>query len=188
MEHLMEEAFRFALHTELTSYRGLRNAALMHPDNYARELLRELSAQQWEIVEEIARRCPEKIASRLMPADDLQLPAPLPYPREASSRTLYRQLRAALVDKQCSAEKYTIFAASFRDPEICGIFQLALNGSQRLLVRLLDAYRQADDTLHPLMPSMRRKRTHLRSMAPPSPNPHTELFISLLDSGRRSLS
>lgn len=187
MENLVEEAFRVAIMTEINSYRTFHRAAGMVPDGSARQILQRLAGEQRKIVEEVCSRCPFP-ASRLLQQIDLQHQHCLhPYPQESRDRKLYKHLHAALLDKHCAIEKYTLFVTSFRDPAVCQVFQLAIDMSRKVLDFLAQSCRQLAMQEAVLTADRRKKRVHLKELTHPAPNKHSELFLSLVDSGRRSL-
>lgn len=51
-------------------------------------------------------------------------------------------------------------------------------------IKILMKVKQADQKLQRLGGNRRAKRAHLRGVSRPTPNKHSQLFISLLDSGR----
>jgi rubrerythrin len=187
MEHLIEEAFRVAIVTELNSYRSYKNAALMMPEGCCKDVLDKLAGEELAIIEEISLHCPFPVTKLVEQTEEQQPHCFKPYPKESPERKLYKQLRTALVDKHCSIEKYMIFAASFKEPKVCQVFELTLSMSRKLFDFIVEAYRQADLRLHRPGLNRRKKRTHIKPLSRPKPNEHTEVFISLLDSGRNTL-
>ncbi|HJV65448.1 MAG TPA: hypothetical protein VJ550_06945 [Geomonas sp.] len=187
MEHLVEEAFRVAIVTEINSYRAFNRAAAMMPDGSAKQVLERLVRVQRKIIEGICGRCPYP-ASQLAEQMEVQHQHCLhPYPQESRERKLYRHLHAAMMDRHCAIEKYMIFAASFREPEVCQVFQLALDMSRQLFDVIAQSCRQLDLKLPAPMANRRKKRVHFKPLTRPAPNKHSELFLSLVDAGRRSL-
>lgn len=187
MEHLVEEAFRVTIMTEINSYRMFHRAAGMMPEGNGKQIMERLALEERRIVEEICSRCPFP-AARLAGQLDIQHPHCLhPYPRESRERKLYKHLHAALVEKHCAMEKYMIFKASFREPAVCRVFEIAQEMSRKLFDYIAESWRQVDVKLHSPEADRRKKRVHLKPLSRPAPNEHTELFVSLVDSGRRSL-
>ena len=188
MEQLVEEAFRMALHTEMKSYWTYLNAAGMMPEGNCKKIMERLASEQWKIIEEISNHSPLSIRKSLEQAEHHNRHCFHPYPKESHERKLYKHLQTALVDKHCSIEKYMIFVTTFRDPAVCNVFEMALNMSHKLFGYIAEVFRQTDVRLHRPGVDRRKKRIHLKPISRSAPNKHTELFVSLLDSGRKTLS
>jgi len=56
--------------------------------------------------------------------------------------------------------------------------------AESIRIKILMKVKQADQKTQRLGCNRRAKRAHLRGVSRPAPNKHSQLFISLLDSGR----
>lgn len=188
MEHLIEEAFRVAILTEMNSYRTYKKAAAMMPDGSAKNVLERLAEEELLIIDELSKKWPYPVPRIQEQSDDQRGQSVKSSQKESPEHRLCKQLRAALVDRHCSIEKYMIFVTSFKEPAVCKVFELALGMSRRLFKLISEACTHAEMRLHRTGLDRRKKRTHIRPVERgPAPNKHTEAFISLLDSGRRTL-
>jgi len=184
MKEVIEEAIRVVMGIEQHSYRLYRRALLSMPEGEGRQVLEKVAREEAGVIEEMAGRYPLAEPGSL--PDDQRPPCTDQQPRESPERRLFGHLRTALLDKHYCLERYAAYLETFRDPAVCQVFRQASAASRRLFTLIAEEYRQADLRISRPGSNRRLKRTHLRGVSRPSPNEHTQLFISLLDSGRRS--
>jgi rubrerythrin len=186
MEHLLEEAFRVAMQTEMNSLELYRKAAATMQGSGGRDVLERLAREESRIIEQIrsCSPCPPS-ATKDGAKEDGRCWA-IAEGNEQPQRRLLNQLRVALEDKHGCIERYATYASAFRDPAVCKVFETALGMSRSLLQSIAEAYRQVDPSLQRPCANRRTKRAHIKAVNHPTPNKHSQLFISLLDSGRRS--
>jgi len=184
-EHLTEEAFRVTILTEMVSYELYRNAVVTVSGG-GRQVFERLARGQAKLIDEILEHCPAGVAGLADKPKDEQ-PCPLKGDfKQSPQRRLLDHLRMAMRDKQACIDRYATFVRTFREPGLCRIFELALSGARKQYGLIVQEYRQADQRVHRPGVDRRSKRTHLRGVSRPVPNKHSQLFISLLDSGRPS--
>lgn len=186
MEHLVEEAFRVAIVNELKSQHLLWTAAAAMPAGNCKTVLERLAGEESKLVEQMMERYPYPLSGVVAKEEA---------PRDCSGRlsveqngagisneqNLVKVLRSALHDKYVCVARYQTFIDSFRDPEVCGVFQLAIDMSRDLLEAIAEEYRRADVRHQPAV-VRRAKRTHIRTtFSKPAPNRHSQLYLSLRD-------
>ncbi|HBG07123.1 MAG: hypothetical protein A2075_14395 [Geobacteraceae bacterium GWC2_58_44] len=186
MKDLIEEAFRVAILTETSSYELYRNATVMIPDGRGKQVFERLAREESKLIDEILKHCPDRLAELRQKPDDRPLPRFDECLLESPERRLFNHLRVALRHKHACIDRYATFVNAFRDPALCEVFELALGMSRKQYGLIAQEYTQADLRLHRPGVNRRAKRTHFRGVSRPAPNEHSQLFISLLDSGRRS--
>lgn len=192
MEHLIEEAFRVAIQTEKKSRNLYLDAASMMPNGVGREVLQKLAEEERKILERIFGCCPYSIDS-VFDQPQYRQDSPSVQRLTGHERRVSELLRLVLHDKYSAVALYETFLQVFREPRICGVFQLALTMSRRLLMYIreqrTEQRRQTDLNLQRLVLDRRRKRTHIKGFGnKPAPNKHSQVFISLQDLGRQSPS
>ena len=187
MEDLIEEAFRVAILTEKNSYDLYRSAGLTMPDEGAGQVFKRLEREQRKVIDELLKYCPDISPEAVKDPNEEYVRSEAGL-KESPERQLFNHLRIALLDKHRCIEHYVTCLDTFREPEVCKLFELMLSMSRKQYGRIAEEYRQADLRLRKPAVSKRAKRTHIRSGNSPTPNEHSQLFISLLDSGRHSPS
>lgn len=182
MDHLIEEAFRIALHTEMNSYHLYQGALSMMPDGSDKQVLKRLAHEEANLLKEILQYCPDSVRDTIKHSNTQHF-AYYGSLKDSTKRRLFNQLRIFLLDKHASIERYTTFVTAFKEPAVCTVFELALSMSRKLFALIAEQYRQADLSLHKPSNNKRAKRAHLRTGNLTSPNKHSQLFISLKDTG-----
>jgi hypothetical protein len=184
MKPIIQEAFRVAILTEKNSYDLYRNAGAMVPEGSGKEVLEQLAHDELKLIEEMLIYSPDTLVDLLMHPNDQHISSFDGYSKESPERRLFNHLRVALLDKHSCIDRYTTYLKTFRDPEVCRVFELALSISRRQFGLIAQEYRKADQRVHRPGSFKRAKRIHLKVGIRPTPNKHSELFLSLLDSGR----
>ena len=185
MKEFIAEAIRFAIIIEKKSYDLYRKAAMTVPDQAGRELFENLAREESQHIDALLREHPGTWRCNLLQRDeqpvlDTQL-------REPQSSRLFDQLRHALLDKRWNIDLYTTLARTFREPSICRVFEGALGIARKEFRLIKEEYLQADPPTSGPARSRRARRPHTRAgIHPMIPNKHSELFFSMLDSGRQS--
>jgi hypothetical protein len=186
MDSFIEEAFRVAIQIEKNSYNLYRSAAGMIPEGSEKQLFERLATEEAKLLEQMIQSAPDALADIMQNRDDQRLSCFDGNSIQSPEHRLFNHLRMALRNKHACLDLYTTFVKTFRDPAICRVFELALGVSRKLYGIIAHEYRQADLRLHKPGVTRRVKRTHIRSAGQPIPNKHSQLFISLQDSGRPS--
>ncbi|HBA87878.1 MAG TPA: ferritin [Geobacter sp.] len=185
MTDLIAEAVRFVVIIEKRSYDLYRKAAMTLQDPAAKDIFEKLAREESENIDVLLRRHPgtwyseiQYGAGRVAEADAI--------PKEAQGGTLPDQLRLALLDKRLGVDLYLTFARTFREPSLCKVFETAHDMAKKQLQFITDQHRVADSRMQ--APLQRRaKRNHLRTdLHRIVPNKHSELYFSMLDTGRQS--
>jgi len=182
MDHFIEEAFRIALHTEMNSYHLYQGALSMMPDGSDKQVLKRLAHEESNLIKEILQYCPDSVRNTIKHLNNQHF-AYYGSLKDSPKRRLFNQLRIFLLDKHVSIERYTTFVNAFKEPAVCTVFELALSMSRKLFALIAEQYRQADLSLHKPSNNKRAKRAHLRTGNLTSPNKHSQVFISLKDTG-----
>lgn len=177
MKELIAEAFRTTLVTEVSSYHLYRNASASVAEKRGREFFERLAREQGRVIEEIMSKRPEGVETGMEEQAEGECPP--------SRQSLFNHLRIALLHRDACIDRYRTFVGSFREPVICGVFQMALDvarAQHRLIAR---EYRRTDQKVGHPRADRRSKRTHLKMTNRPAPNKHSQLYHSLQDSGSR---
>jgi len=181
MRDFVNEAIRLAVALEKKCYDFYRKGAMMAPDQAGREIFERLASEEAGHIDALRAESPEPWCDvqRLdqQPGMDGRLSEP--------QGKLLDQLRLALLNRQFSIDLYATLAKSFREPSISRVFEMTLLIARKELRSIRQEYLQADAI--PAAPNItrRQRRTHVRSgLIPAIPNKHSQLFFSLLDSGR----
>jgi len=186
MKYLLEEAYRISLATEQKSQDLYLNAVVMLPAGNGKMLFERLARHETTIMNHIMERCPQLASTMQHRADEREGLAPLDHADALPELRLLDVLQLAVQDKAASVARYQTFIETFREPAVRDIFQPALALSRNMLQDIKTEYRQAEQRLHRPAVNRRAKRTHIRTtFASAPPDKHSQLFISLLDSGRR---
>ena len=183
IEEVIEEAFRVAILTEKKSYDLYRVATVTKPDVTGEDVFKRLAREERKLIDELLRHCPDRLSTIVKKRSDDHVPCSDGYFRESPERRLFNHLRMALLDKQACIERYAAFVDTLREPAVCRVFELVLGMSRRQYAFIAEQCRQADLRLRRPAVNKRAKRTHIRPVNHPAPNRHSQLFISLLDSG-----
>lgn len=187
MTDLIAEAVRFAVVVENRSYEQFKKASAAVSDHIDKELFEKLACEQAKNVDALLAKHPGEWYSELTGAvperagvNDAHTPG-----KEHSVPEL---LHLALVDKRLDVELYLTFAKTFREPNLCAIFEMALDMSRKQVHLLANEQRMAEARLQAAAFLPRRaKRSNLRTeLHRIIPNKHTELYFSMLDTGRQS--
>jgi hypothetical protein len=185
MRDLIEEALRVAVHIERKSQELYAHAAAGMPEGRGKTVMERLAREESKMIEQLTASAPfpleipgEPHAHEMDPLHDDACPP---------QWTLLDLLEVALKDKSASIAQYVAFQKAFREPAVHEVFDFAVGLSRSLLQLIAEEYRQADQRLQSRAVNRRTKRTHIRSTFAKerTPNEHSQLFISLLDSGRR---
>lgn len=186
MKILREEAFRVAILTEKNSYDLYRNASVMVPEGPGKRVLERLAREQAKLIGEMLKYCPDSFPDLLKQVSDQCRPRLDGYAKQSPERRVFDHLRAALRDKHACIDRYATYVKTFREPTVCLVFELALSLSRKQFGFIAEEYRQAEQRVHRPGSNRRIKRAHLGVIHHPTPNKHSQLFISLLDCGRHS--
>jgi len=183
MREFVNEAIRLAVALERKCYDFYRKGAQMAPDQAGRQIFERLASEEARHIDALRAESTEPWydVQRLdqQPGMDVKLSEP--------QGKLLDQLRLALLNRQFSIDLYATLAKSFKEPAISRVFEMTLLIARKELRSIRQEYLQADAI--PAAPSItrRQRRTHVRSgLNPAVPNKHTQLFFSMLDSGRYS--
>jgi len=185
MEDLIAEAVGFAVIVEKKSYDLYRKAAMTVPDQGSKQVFERLAREESQHIDSLLREHPGAWCCGLQHADrQPEIDADL---AESRGSDLPDQLRAALLDKRWCIDLYATLAKSFKEPTLCKVFELALEMARKQFHLITKEYRQAERPLDTPAINRRARRIHIRAgIHPINPNKHSELFISMLDSGRQS--
>lgn len=183
MRDLITEAVRFAVSIERKCYDFYRKAALTAASQVGRQIFERLASEEARHIGALRDEAPALWSEVQHPLQQPGMDCPLNEPQGS----LFEQLRHALLNKQYSIDLYTTLARSFREPSICRVFETTLQTARKELRSIRQEYLQGDSITATSLITRRPRRSHLRcGLQPPPPNKHSQLFFSMLDSGRQS--
>ena len=194
MREFIAEAVRFAVIIEKKSYDLYRKAAMTVPDQGSKQIFDRLAREQSQHIDALLREHPGPWCCTLpqgtcspLPQRTARQPLVEVDLNEPRGGGVFDQLRLALLDKRWCIDLYATFAKTFREPSLCRVFEVALDIARKQFRMITDEYRRADLALRTPEVNRRARRTHIRAgLHPVTPNKHSELFFSMLDSGRQS--
>jgi len=183
---LIAEAVRFTVIHEKKSYDLYQKAAMTVPDQGSRQIFERLAREESRHIDALLREHPGTWCSALQQPCGQQ-PEIDPELNEPRGNGLFDQLRHALLDKRWCIDLYATLARTFKEPSLCRIFEVAQEIARKQFRLITEEYREADLTLRNPGKNRRARRTHTRAgIQPVIPNKHSQLFFSMLDSGRQS--
>ncbi len=183
MRDFVTEAIRLAVALERKCYDFYRKGATMAPDPEGRLIFERLASEEAGHIDALQAESPAPLCDTQRCAQQPEIEGRL---REPQGKLL-DQLRLALLNRQFCIDLYTTFAKSFREPSICRVFEMTLLIARKELRSIRQEYLQADAAPGTSIVTRRQRRTHARSgLHPVTPNKHSEVFFSMLDSGRHS--
>lgn len=186
MRDFIAEAVRFAVIIEKKSYDIYRQAALEVVDLGGKRIFEKLARDESKHIDALLWQHPGTWCSDLkqkqepQPVVEWDLSGP-------SGNRLFDQLRLALLNKRWSIGFYTTLLKTFKEPRICRVFEITLEVARTEFKLITDEYLQADVSYGTPRSNRPPRRVHTRAgILPSPPNKHSELYFSLLDTGRSS--
>lgn len=182
MKELVIEAVQFAVSVEKSCYDFYRRAALAAQEQKARQIFEQLARQEAQHLDAMR--------------DGSQTLCCEPQPNyrhegiildfDNSQGKFLEQLRLCLLNKYSVVNLYLALSRCFKEPSVSMIFEAALAVARQELTAIRQHYLHSE----PLTSSSvirRPRRTHTRGGMPSlQPNKHSQLYFSMLDSGRQS--
>lgn len=184
MRELIAEAVKFTVTVENKSYASYRRWAATATDPAGRRIFERLAHEKSGHIDSLLAQHPEIRYEMLMEPAGRNYVAECRFD-EATGRGLFDLLRLALLEKRSSIDLYATLSRSFKEPSISRIFEAALSLARNEFKSINALYLKAD--IPTALPKCTRppRRTHFRGeLHHACPNKHTELFFSMLDSGR----
>lgn len=183
MKELVIEAVQFALSVEKSCYDFYRRAALMAQEQKARQIFEQLArqeAQHLDAMRDGAPTCccePQPIYHHEGIISDLN----------GGQGKLLEQLRLCLLNKHAVVNLYLALSRCFKEPSVSTIFEAALAIARQELSAIRQYYLRSEPLPASAAIIRRPRRIHTRGGIPLlQPNKHSQLYFSMLDSGRQS--